>query len=204
MRTALANLVAMIWPGASVATASRFDEAWAAAAAHQPGLILCDLGMPGAEPLEGIARLHQAAPGSPILVVTASDDDDLLLPLFDRGAAGFVAKSASSDVLEAAIRLVAAGSKYLPPQILHLLRVRGETLDGGALDGPERAEAARLSGRQMEVLRLMARGDPNKEIARHLDLSPATVKTHVATVLSALGAANRTEAVIKAQAMGLV
>ena len=199
MRTALADLVAMIWPGASVATAASFEQAWVAAAAQQPGLILCDLGMPGAKPLDGIAMLRQKAPASPILVVTASDDNDLLMPLFDLGAAGFVPKNASSDVLEAAIRLVAAGSKYLPPQILHLLRVRGD-----GFVGQTRADTARLSGRQMEVLRLMARGDPNKEIARQLDLSPATVKTHVAALLSALGAANRTEAVIKAHGMGLI
>lgn len=198
MRNALCDLLRLLWPDADVRSAHDFVQARAVVAELQPDLILCDLGMPGAEPIAGIAELRRLAPAARLLVVTASSDDDLMLPLFDRGVAGFVSKSSSAEVLEAAIRLVVAGGHYLPPQLLGLLRGRGDQGSAG------RADAGRLSGRQIDVLRHMSLGHPNKEIARMLDLSPATVKTHVAAILSALNAANRTEAVVRAHDLGLV
>lgn len=198
MRNALADLLRMLWADAEVQTAHDFMRAGAIAAELQPDLILCDLGMPGAGPIAGIAELRRLAPDSRLLVVTAMNDDDLMLPLFDLGVAGFVSKAASAEVLEAAIRLVVAGGHYLPPQLLGLLRGRGDPCSS------VRPDPGRLSGRQIDVLRHMSLGHPNKEIARMLDLSPATVKTHVAAILSALHAANRTEAVVRAHDLGLV
>lgn len=198
MRTALAGAVALAWPQAEVRTVKDFPEAWSAAGAR-PDLILCDLGMPGADPLSGIARLIGSANGCPILVVTGNEEDAILLPLFDLGVAGFVPKSAGAEVMEAAMRIVVSGSRYLPPRLLDLVSAsRADVKPNGDED------LARLTTRQIEVLRLLARGEANKEIARALDLSPATVKTHVAAVLTALRAVNRTEAASRAREMGLL
>jgi DNA-binding NarL/FixJ family response regulator len=199
MREALAGAVAIGWPEAIVTHAADFPAAWAAAAAR-PDLILSDLVMPGASPVDGVRRLREAAPSAPILVVTGNEEDAVLLALFDLGIAGFAPKTSKSAIIEAAIRLVLAGGRYLPPRIAELAAGRrgpGES-PGGHATGP------RLTERQTDVLKLIATGQSNKEIARDLDLSPATIKAHAAAAIAALGAVNRTEAVIKARGLGLI
>ena len=198
MREALAGAVAYGWPGVRVTQARDYPSAWAAAAA-KPDLIVSDLVMPGASPLQGIARLREFAPLTPILVITGNEDDNLLLDLFEIGIAGFVPKTSPGAVIEAAMRLVLAGGRYLPPELLDLLRSRGSRRP--AVTAPL---TLRLTERQAEILRLMEAGRSNKEIARELDLSPATVKTHAAAAFGALRAANRTEAVALARAGGLI
>ncbi|MFD1613062.1 response regulator [Sphingomonas tabacisoli] len=198
MRDALAGAVGLSWPDAAVTLAPDFPSAWAAAAAEPRDLILSDLTMPGADPLEGVRRLRALAPDTPVLVVTGNEDDALLLALFDLGIAGFVPKTAKAEVIEAAIRLVLAGERYLPPRLLGL--IGGRTHSASTVAVP----TARLTGRQAEILERMAAGESNKTIARALDLSPSTVKTHAAAAFAALGAANRTEAVVRARALKLI
>src|SRR4051794_3699783 len=192
MREALAGAVALGWPGAEVTEAADFREAWTAAAAR-PDLILSDLVMPGASPLEGVRRLREAAPATPILVITGNEDDELLLGLIALDVAGFAPKTSKSAVIEAAIRLVLAGGRYLPPRLADL------ALGRSASTLPQGSSHARLTERQGDVLRLTAVGRSNKEIARELELSPATVKAHIAAAIAALGAANRTDAVMRAR-----
>jgi two-component system, NarL family, nitrate/nitrite response regulator NarL len=199
MREALAGAVALGWPQARIVQAADFPSAWAAAA-ERPDLIISDLVMPGASPLEGIRRLQTVAPASPILVVTGAEEDTLLIELFQLGIAGFAPKTSKSAIIEAAIRLILAGGRYAPPRIVELASRRPDA-DAGQ---PPRLVTARLTERQVDVLKLTAQGRSNKEIARDLDLSPATIKAHVAAAIAALGAANRTEAVSKAQGMGLI
>lgn len=199
MREALAGAVAIGWPQAHVTQAPDFPAAWRAAEAR-PDLIISDLVMPGAGPVEGVRRLREAAPATPILVVTGNEEDQVLMALFDLGIAGFAPKTSKSAIIEAAVRLVLAGGRYLPPRIAEI--AAGRATPGFARDavlgGP------RLTERQGDVLKLTALGQSNKEIARELDLSPATVKAHIAAAIAALGAANRTEAVVKARQMGLI
>ncbi len=203
VREALAGTVQMGWPGAAVDLAGDFPSAWAKAAQGYD-LVVCDLIMPGAAPLAGIDGMIRAAPDTPLLVVTGTEDDALLLDLLDRGVAGFAPKTASGSIIEAAMRLILAGGRYLPPRLAEIASAR---IDDGSViavrDDVARL-AERLTERQMEVLRLIARGQSNKEIARALDLAPSTVKTHVAQVLTCLGAANRTDAAIKARLLDLV
>jgi two-component system, NarL family, nitrate/nitrite response regulator NarL len=199
MRTALAGTVELGWPGSEVLTAADFPQAWTAAQ-RGPDLILCDLSMPGAESLDGVARVAAAAPDAKLLVVTGREDDALLMALFDLGVAGFVPKSASGEILEAAIRLVLAGGRYLPPRIYDLARGNGQPVPAQA----NGSEVGRLTERQIDVLRRMAQGSSNKEIALALNLSPATVKTHAAAIIAALGVANRTEAAIRARELRLI
>ncbi len=197
MRDALAGTAELVFPDANIEQVSDYPSAWAAMAR---GFDLCisDLVMPGAEPLDGMRQLRAAAPATPILVITGNEEDAHLLALFDLGVSGFVPKTSKSAVVEAAIRVVAAGERYIPPRVLDLL---------GRRDGVRPASAAgqvRLSARQAEVLHLIAQGKSNKETARTLMLSPTTVKAHLAVAMSALGATNRTDAVVRAQALGLV
>jgi DNA-binding NarL/FixJ family response regulator len=197
IREALAGAVTLGWPGVTVIEAADFPGAWRAAS-EGPDLILSDLAMPGASPLEGVRRLRDAAPGTPLLVITGNEEDEVLLALLDLGIAGFAPKTSKSAVIEAAIRLVLAGGRYLPPRLADLAAGRSARPDAPAPVSP------RLTERQADVLRLTAVGQSNKEIARELDLSPATVKAHVAAAIATLGAANRTDAVVRARARGLI
>jgi DNA-binding NarL/FixJ family response regulator len=199
MREALAGAVALGWPDARVIQAADFPSAWAAAA-EGPDLIISDLVMPGASPVEGIGKLRAAAMGAPILVVTGNEEDEVLLALFRLGIAGFAPKTSKSAIIDAAIRLVLAGGRYLPPRIVELAARQGHP--GGAAQAS--AVTVRLTERQADVLKLIATGESNKQIARELDLSPATIKAHAAAAMAALGAVNRTEAVVKAREMGLI
>jgi two-component system, NarL family, nitrate/nitrite response regulator NarL len=197
MREAITGAVQFGWPEAEVTQAGDYHAAWAAMASA-PDLCISDLVMPGATPVEGIRRLREAAPDTPILVVTGNEDDATLLALFDLGIAGFAPKTSKSAVIEAAIRLILAGERYLPPRLIELAAVRG-----GAASRIPSAER-HLTERQSDILTRIATGKTNKEIARDLDLSPATVKAHTAAVILALGAVNRTDAVYKARELGLI
>lgn len=198
MREALAGAVAIGWPQARISQAADFPSAWSAAAAR-PDLILSDLVMPGAGPVEGVRRLREAAPGVPILVITGNEEDEVLLALLGLGIAGFAPKTSKSAIIEAAIRLVLAGGRYLPPRLAEL--ATGPSAGATTSTPPP---GVRLTERQTDVLKLIATGESNKQIARELDLSPATIKAHAAAAMAALGAVNRTEAVVKAREMGLI
>jgi DNA-binding NarL/FixJ family response regulator len=200
MREALSGAVAIGWPDAEVIQAADYPAAWKAAAGR-PDLIISDLIMPGSGPVDGIRRLVEAAPDTPILVVTGNDEDEVLLALIRLGVAGFAPKTSKSAVIEAAIRLVLAGGRYLPPR---LAEIATRDAAPGAPPPQPGQSLARLTERQADVLRLIATGGSTKEIARELDLSPATIKAHTAAAIAALGAANRTEAVVRAQQMGLI
>ena len=199
MREALASAVSRLAPGVRITQAVDFPSAWAAVAAERPDMILSDLVMPGAGPVEGVRRLVEAAPGSPVLVVTGNEDDEVLLALLQIGVAGFAPKSSKSAVIKAAISLVMAGGRYLPPRLFDLAMRGAET--GASFQAPP---TARLTERQVEVLRRIAEGQSNKEIARDLVLSPATIKAHAAAAIAALGAVNRTEAVLRARGVGII
>jgi len=195
VREALAATVAARWPDAAIVHAGDFPTAWAAAA-RGPELCLADLDMPGASPIEGVAGLRAAAPDMKILVVTGSFDDAMMLDLLAHGVAGFAPKSLTAEVIGAAIALVLAGGRYLPARLAEL------HLPPAPLVAAPRPRL--LTGRQLEVARLMARGQTNKDIARSLGIAPATIKTHVAQVIALTGAANRTEAAMRAGELGLL
>jgi DNA-binding NarL/FixJ family response regulator len=203
VREALAGTVRMSWPDAVVDVAGDFPEAWEKAKAN-PDLIICDLIMPGSGPLSGIDGVIRVAPNSPLLVVTGTEDDALLLDLLDRGVAGFAPKTASGSIIDAAIRLILAGGRYLPTRLADIATAR---IDDGTVS-PIRDDVARISerltDRQMDVLKLIAKGQSNKEIARTLDLAPSTVKSHLSQVLMCLGATNRTDASVKARMLDLI
>ncbi len=196
IREALSATIMGRWPMAKVAEASDFTKA-KTLAKTQPDICLVDLVMPGAKPVEGVKSLLEAAPRSSVVVVTGSADDRLMLELLDIGVHGFLEKTSTSAVILAAVDLVLAGGRYLPPSVAELAQE----------PKPPDNVTPRLpifSARQIEVLSLIADGQSNKEIARALHLSPSTVKTHVANVIATSGANNRTDAAIQARTMGLI
>ncbi len=198
VRDAVTALVRRRWPDAEILQAADFPSAWQLAA-RGPELCLVDLTMPGAAPLEGVSGVVAAAPETRLLVLTGQDDDALMLDLLRLGVAGFASKTLAPAVLAAAIELVVAGGRYLPPRLAELAPA------ASVAPAPPKAWATpAVTDRQLMVLRLLAQGLSNKQIARDLDLSPATVKTHVATLIAIVGATNRTEAAARARALGLL
>jgi DNA-binding NarL/FixJ family response regulator len=202
VREALEGTVKLAWPDVKTTCVGDFPSAWAEAAKGYD-MCLADLYMPGAGPLDGVRGLKRAAPTMPILIVTGTEDDMLMLDLLELGVSGFTPKTASGGIVEAALRLIHAGGRYLPPRLAEIAASR---IDTGAVAATRVASTAAegLTERQIAVLRLIAKGRSNKEIARSLALAPSTVKTHVAHIQAFLGATNRTDASIRAQAMNLL
>lgn len=198
IRDALATAIAARWPGVAIAQADDFPQGWASAASAQPEVCVVDLAMPGADPREGIAGLRRAAPDARILVVTGLSDDRLMLDLVADGVAGFAQKTSGSHVILAALELILAGGRYLPPRIAEL------ATGAAPSEGARKSPAALLTPRQTDVLALLAQGLSNKQIARELGVAPATVKTHVAQAIAVVGAANRTDAAMRAKGLGLI
>lgn len=163
-------------------------EALRLADALRPEVLLLDLGMPELDGVQVIQRLRDSGSTIGIVVFTVFDTDERILAALQAGARGYLLKGAPREEVFDAIRVVAAGGSLLPPVVAsRLLRhVRGDD-DAPVLEP--------LSPRQQEVLRLLARGLQNKEIAVALKIGERTAKFHVEAVLRKLGAGNRTEAV---------
>jgi DNA-binding NarL/FixJ family response regulator len=178
------------------------DEVASAVAEHRPDLVLMDVRMRRMDGVTAIRMLTDSGSTAPVLVLTTFDDDDVLWGALDAGAAGFVLKDASAEDLIAAARAVAGGAAWLDPKVAPrvLTAFRSNVR-------PRLAEAARLdalTGREHDVLRLMARGATNGEIATELFVSEATVKTHVGAIFTKLGVRDRAAAIIFAFDHGLV
>jgi DNA-binding NarL/FixJ family response regulator len=197
LRTGLIHALSRLEATLTAYEASDADEVMRLVNAHPDlDLILLDLFMPGANGFDLLSRVCVAANRAPVVVLSASDDPDHMRKALDCGAAGFIPKSAAPEVMLSALGLVLAGGIYVPPDLVHApppVEAEGSHLDSSS--GP-------LTARQGEVLRLMGQGRSNKQIARDLALSENTVKIHVAGILRALGAANRTEAVMLARDRG--
>jgi DNA-binding NarL/FixJ family response regulator len=127
-----------------------------------------------------------------------------LLNLLKLGVSGFSPKTASGAIVEAALRLIHAGGRYLPPRLAEIAASRIDSGATVAVRDEATLTGERLTERQIDVLRLVASGLSNKEIARALSLAPSTVKTHVSNIQTYLGAANRTDASIRARALNLI
>jgi DNA-binding NarL/FixJ family response regulator len=166
------------------------------AEALRPDVVLMDLQMPGTDGVEGIRRIRALPGGPPILVLTTYDSDVQILRAIEAGAAGYLLKDSPRDTLFAAVRSAAAGGSPLAPTVA--ARLLGRMTAGGGVGGET------LTLRELEVVRLVARGASNREIARDLRISEATVKTHLLKIFEKLGVADRTSAVTTALERGLI
>jgi DNA-binding NarL/FixJ family response regulator len=189
---------------AVVGEASDGAEAVALAAELHPDIVLMDVRMPAMDGIEATRRITALDTESRIrvLILTTFDLDQYVYDALRAGAAGFLLKDAPPNELASAIRTVAAGDALLAPSVTRRLIERFV-----ALPAPRRADPkilADLSAREAEVLRLVARGLSNQQIAEQLVVSMATVKSHVARLLMKLGLHDRTQAVVLAYETGFV
>jgi DNA-binding NarL/FixJ family response regulator len=179
----------------AVATESTLEAGIARAARDDiPELVVLDLGLPGCQGLEALARFRSKFPEIPLVVLSCTCDRDLIVAALEAGAAGYIPKTSKPDVMIAAIRVVAAGGRYVPP----------EALDAAdkARPAPRSTVALELTQRQEQVLRLILKGHNNERIAAELSIASNTVKQHVHAIFTALGVSTRAEAVIVATRHG--
>jgi DNA-binding NarL/FixJ family response regulator len=168
-----------------------------AVAVDRPDVVLMDLQMPGMGGVEAIRRLRLLPAAPPVLVLTTYDTDAQILAAIEAGAAGYLLKDTPREALFDAVRSVVAGGSPLAPAVAARLLQR--------LPGPGgRRPAEPLTSRELDVLRLVGRGASNREIARDLRISEATVKSHLLHIFEKLGVADRTSAVTTAIERGFI
>jgi DNA-binding NarL/FixJ family response regulator len=158
------------------------------------GLVLLDLGLPGFSGVEALVRFRKAFPRARIIIISATEDSDSVRSALDAGAVGYMPKTSTAKVMSDAIRLVLDGGFYVPPQAM------GTVLP--TKKPPSLADLG-ITERQADVLRLVAKGLPNIEIGRKLNISENTVKQHAHAAYRALGVSSRTEAMVVLAKMGL-
>jgi DNA-binding NarL/FixJ family response regulator len=186
-----------------VGEAADGEQAIAVVRRLDPDVALMDVRMPVLDGLEATRRILSSGNARPrVIMLTTFDADEYVYAALRAGASGFLLKDVSPEQLVAAVRLVAAGDALLAPSITRRLVERFAVPTRAPLAEPEGLST--LTSREREVLVLMARGLSNTEIAEHLTLSEATVKTHVARILSKLGIRDRVQAVVTAYESGLV
>jgi two-component system, NarL family, response regulator LiaR len=175
-----------------VAQASDGEEAARAAARTKPDVALMDLVMPRVDGIEAIAQIAASSPKTRVIVLTSFADDERIFAAIRAGAAGYLMKDVSPQDLAKAVRMVHAGEPVLHPSIAR--RLMDEV--GRPVDTMPPGE--HLTDRELDVIRLIAKGRSNKEIAQDLVLSEKTVKTHVSNILQKLHLADRTQAALYA------
>ena len=180
-----------------VGEAANGREALERAADAKPDVVLMDLKMPVLDGVAATKRIRATLPDCRVVALTTFDDDELVLEGLRAGAVGYLLKDATSEKLVEAIRAAARGESFLQPSIAS--KVLAELARLGAAQKPSHS----LSDREVDVLRLVARGASNKEIASALSLAEGTVKNHVTNILSKLGVGDRTQAALKARELGI-
>jgi two-component system, NarL family, response regulator LiaR len=200
IRVLIADDHAVVWQGLRtflglqedidvVGEAADGEEALALAERLAPDVVLIDLVMPGVDGIEALRRLRERVPAARAIVLSSFVEDDKLFPAVRAGAAGYLLKDVQPQELVAAIRTVHGGGALLHPTVA--ARLMEELADDP------------LTPREREVLALIGRGLPNKQIARELGIAEKTVKAHVSAVLAKLGVSDRTQAALYAVREGL-
>jgi DNA-binding NarL/FixJ family response regulator len=176
-------------------------DAIALAARARPDVVVMDLGLPRLSGVDATRELVAADPDARVLVLTVSADERTVLDALIAGASGYLLKDATIEEIAAGVRAAAAGESFVSPRVAHhvLGRLRGHA---GVTSDPM-PDDTRLSERELEILRLVAEGCDNDQIAESLVLSPRTVKNHVSSILTKLDMDNRVQAAVFAVRKGL-
>ena len=193
VRAGLVLVLQQMEEGVELIEAGTGREAIETAAAHPDiNLILMDLDLPEGSGLDALSAIHATNPNMAVVILSAMEDQAMVSRAMELGARGFIPKSASGEVMLNSLRLVLSGGVCLPPGY------------GENAHSENSEDMPNLTQRQMEVLRFMAQGNSNKEIARELGISENTVRVHISAIISALDATNRTEAAYSAMRLGLI
>jgi len=201
VRQGIRSLLELAGDIAIVAEASDGDEGLTAIAREKPDVVLLDVRMPRKNGLDVLRALKSAGAVPPVILLTTFDDDEALFEAVRAGARGYLLKDVSLEQLTEAIRAVAAGGNVIRPAVTErvLRGLEHMPRDFDALSPPDP-----LTKREIEILRLMAGGYSNREIADALGTAEGTVKNHASSILSKLGVRDRTRAVLKALERGYI
>jgi DNA-binding NarL/FixJ family response regulator len=183
-----------------VAEAGDGDQALALAQTYHPDVLVLDIQMPGKNGIEVARAVRAAGYNTGILILTAYDDEPYILGALQAGANGYVLKTAEPDELVQAVHAVYEGKSVLDPQLAQRLWQQMAS----RANPPQGPQPEPLSAREIEVLRLVARGHTNKAVATQLGISDRTVQGHLANVFSKLHAQSRTDAVMIGLRLGLI
>ncbi len=188
LREGVAEILRQSEPGVEVLSARTIEEGLSLARGGGLAAIFLDLYFPGGGGMNAIGQFAAVAPSVPVIILSSSENANDIQRALAQGARGYVPKSASTERLIAALRLVLSGGAYVPPELT------GQATNGADI----------LTGRQLEVLNAIGRGLSNKDIGQALGLSEKTVKTHVTAIFRALNVVSRTQAVNAARSSGLI
>lgn len=200
VRDGIASLLSIQDEIEVVGTASNGEEAVEQALALKPDVALMDIRMPIMDGVEATRRIRRELPGCQVLMLTTFDDEEYILDALSAGACGYLLKDIPAHDLASAIKAAHQGIYQLDPSVAGKM-LRALSADRGRAE-PEvtlSQAAGDLSAREVEVLRLIAKGASNREIAEHLVISEGTVKNHISNILNRLGLRDRTQAAIYAR-----
>jgi DNA-binding NarL/FixJ family response regulator len=186
-----------------VGEARNGEEALQLARSLRPSVVLMDLQMPVLDGVTATRRLHQELPDCRVIVLTTFDDDEMVFDGLRAGALGYLLKDASAEKLGEAIRLAARGESFLQPSVAAKVVAEFARLTSKRVT-TSNTLVEQLSEREVDILRLIAGGASNREIAGTLFLAEGTVKNHVTNILGKLGVRDRIQATIKAREIGLL
>ena len=195
---------------AHITAVKNYGELFEAVKTTHFDLIITDLAMPGANALDALSKIHNMSKDTPIIVVSAVFDSNIVQRTIEIGVSGYIPKSSSNDLMLSAIHLVLAGGVYIPKALLDEVPLNSETmidlqsLKEADSPTPPKDKSKKLTPRQIDVVRGIAKGLPNKLIAYELGLTEGTVKVHITVILKTLGVTNRTGAVIEAVRKGYI
>ena len=197
-RAGLRPILKRLDPDVRMMEANDFESALKSAAAHPDlDLILLDLLMPGMDAFDGLIAIRRLVPHVPLVVVSMLEDRQDVLRAVELGALGYIPKTAGLDEMYEALRQVLSGAIYLPPAILRVTKTEPTGRRSVRRSTATSAESWKvLTNRQREVVRHVARGMTNSEIANQLGLSASTVRLHVSTILDRLQLSNRTQVAV--------
>jgi DNA-binding NarL/FixJ family response regulator len=202
-REALVTLLGARPEVAVVGEAGNGAEALVRSAELSPDVVLMDLHMPVLDGIAAIRRLRIEQPGVRVLALTTFDDDEDVFAALRAGAVGYLLKDVSSELLVEALLAAVRGESVLQPSVAAKVIARFATLTDAPAPRPQPLVVP-LSDRELDVVRLLAEGSSNREIAAALFLAEGTIKNHVTNVLAKLGARDRTQAALRARALDLL